>query len=223
MGGHALKRVKTRRYSAEEYHNLVPEVVNTLQALFPGKRIAPVKAYREKPSFGDMDVLVEGPYPTDVDDLLQAAFSPGELVTNGPVKSFDYKELQIDLITAPSEEFSFTENYLSFNDMGNLLGKIAHKFGVKWGHDGMFYIYRDGDFVVKSILLTRDLHKAYKFLGLDAERAIEGFDKLEEMFTFVASSPFFNVKYYLLSHEEKSGVDRVRTAKRKTYQQFLSW
>ena len=182
MGGKALKNTTTRRYDAQEYHELVPEVEARLRAILPGHRVRAIPAYRTKESFGDMDVLVEGPLPSDIKEQLLAAFSPNETVYSGPVISFDYKELQIDLIKASTEEYDFSMHYYGYNDLGNLLGKIAHKFGVKYGHDGMFYIHRDGDHIFNEIVLTRDPKTALSFLQLSAERHAEGFDTLQSMF-----------------------------------------
>lgn len=223
MGGKALKNVQTRRYMADEYHKLVPEVENKLKKIFENKRIVAIPAYSQKESYGDMDVLVEGPFPSDFVERVQAEFNPGELVSNGPVCSFEYKELQIDLIRAPSEEYDISLHYYSFNDLGNLLGKIAHKFGVKYGHDGLYYIHRNGDHVFAEIVLTRDVKKALSFLGLPVEPYLKGFDTLEEVFAFVATSPYFSPYYYLLTEEQKNATDRVRANKRQSYQKFMSW
>lgn len=222
MGGNALKNTTTRRYQKEEYHELAKEVKEKLTAIFPHSQIEVIPAYANKPSYGDMDVLIDATYPTNIADVLKNTFGYNQLVKSGSVTSFDYKELQIDLIKAAPEEFEFSLHYYSYNDMGNLLGKMAHKFGVKYGHDGVWYVMRDGDYQFKEILLTRDPQQALALLKLDYKKST-GFQELEDMFAFVASSPFFSPYYFLLTEEQKNAADRVRENKRKTYQTLLTW
>ncbi|MDO8414837.1 MAG: hypothetical protein Q7S87_01350 [Agitococcus sp.] len=84
MGGNALKNCVTRRYTAEEYYPLEAAVLARLQEFFPSKRVAPILAYRNKASFGDMDILLESPVPdVDLRDALASMFQPKELVSEG--------------------------------------------------------------------------------------------------------------------------------------------
>ena len=60
-----------------------------------------IYAYLSKESFGDVDIV----YSTTDDEpfsveSLQQEFNPSRVVRNGEVTSFDYKELQVDLIHA---------------------------------------------------------------------------------------------------------------------------
>ncbi|MDO9177130.1 MAG: hypothetical protein Q7U16_02210 [Agitococcus sp.] len=84
MGGNALKNCVTRRYPAQEYYPLEASVLMRLKEAFPNKRIVPIKAYRNKETFGDMDILLESPIPeVDLRDALTALFEPKELVSEG--------------------------------------------------------------------------------------------------------------------------------------------
>jgi hypothetical protein len=225
MGGNALKQTSTRRYEAGEYRALRDFVIQTLGShpTFADRRIREIPSYREKPSFGDLDLLVEsdnlGP---GVWEDLEAIFKPNEMFLNTPVCSLNVQELQVDLILTPSAEYDIALAYYAYNDLGNLMGRIADNLGFKLGHAGLGYIVRDetGD-QLGAVSLTKDYRRAFAFLGYDAQRWELGFETLEDILAFAASSPLFNRKYYAL--EARNNRDRVRDRKRTTYTTFLKW
>lgn len=222
MGGNALKNTTTRRYEAKEYHELEREVVSDLSELFPFCKILPIKAYKNKESFGDMDILIDSKFiPSDYQEQIRKLYDCREMVKNGNCLSFSYKELQIDLIVTHPSEFYTSYNYFAYNDLGNLLGRISHSMGLKLGHDGLSYDFREGTYQFKNVILLTDWKDVLPVLGLPYERYAEGFDDIEDIFEFVVSSPFFSPDIYLL--ENRNHTSRVRDAKRKTYMQFLDW
>lgn len=217
MGGNALKNTKTRRYQANEYFALCEEVLGLLEnAVGDYSKVVP--AYRAKDSFGDMDVLTKRKFR--VDDV-KTMFNPNEVVKNGDVISFDYKEFQVDLVYSSSHKFKYALSYFSYNDLGNLVGKLARQFGLKHGHDGLLLPVRDGNHLYEEILVTNDHDETLAFLGLDVDRFDLGFDTQVDLFEYVASSPYFNPEKYKL--ENLSHTGRVRDKKRDTYQKFLEW
>jgi hypothetical protein len=58
-------------------------------------------------------------------------------------------------------------------------------------------------------------------MGYDYWLWQQGFDTLEDIFRFVASSKYFDPDIYLLHN--RNAVSRIRDAKRKTYTAFLTW
>jgi hypothetical protein len=224
MGGHALKEGLTRRYGAAEYHALVPEVLRKLaRVVLPsGTRINTITPLRSKESFGDMDVLVESDHlPHDWVERIRCEFMPRDMVKNGPVLSFDFEGLQIDVILAKADEYDWTLAYFSWGDTGNLIGRVAHKMGLKFGHDGLWLPFREGDYLFREILVTRDFHAALSMLGFDADWWEEGFSYQEDVFEFIARGAYFDPAIYAL--ENRSAKDRVRDRKRAMYQGFLAW
>lgn len=224
MGGNALKNTKTRRYARAEYLVLKEEIISKLKGnpVFAKRKINDIVAYGEKPSFGDMDLLVSSDgLPNDTWDIVKDLFKPNELVRNGSCTSFDVKELQIDMILAPDREYDITAIYFSYNDLGNLMGRVAHKLGFKYGHAGLIYVVRDENHVIDEITLTRDPKEIFDFLGYSYETYKAGFNTLEEIFKFSASTPLFNKDYYRL--EDRNYASRVRDRKRSTYRGFLDW
>lgn len=220
MGGNALKNTKTRRYSANEYFALVDEVLSKFKHLFPLEKMEDVKAYRAKADFGDLDVVVKN-RPGLKDEFAVALQGLGveEIVRNGPVWSVGWRDFQVDFLF--HSEYEFARNYFAWNDLGNLVGRVAHKLGFKFGHDGLWYVLRDGNYVVSKVLVTSDFYKSLNFLGFDEVRYKDGFDSLEDVFSYVVDNPYFSPDVFLL--ENRNHQARRRDRKRTTYNRFLAW
>lgn len=229
MGGNALSKSSVR-LTKKNYEHVSEVVCAKLRETFPKNRVAPIVAYRAKADFGDLDVLVES---NGYDPFVAAeALGATEVVRNGPVTSIGVlvpAELrqspgavfQVDLIKSAAQEFDYTSGYFAYNDLGNLIGRTAHRAGLAHRHDGLFYYHRDGDYMFEELLLTRDHDRALEFLGYSAKRFGEGFEGLEDIFKYVATSKFFNRDIFLL--ENRNARARVRDSKRRTYMLFLEW
>lgn len=222
MGGNALKNCTTRRYSRDEYFDLEAQVLSKLKIIFPESQPHAIKAYKSKESFGDMDVLIDSELlPSDWVDSVCYSFYPKEHVKNGNVLSFEYKEFQTDLIVTDPSEMQSSMNYFAYNDLGNLLGRIAHSMGLKLGHNGLSYNWRIDTYQFRNVVLLTDFRDILPVLGYSYERYAQGFDKIEDIFDFVVSSRFFNKDIYLLHN--RNNTSRTRDRKRKTYMEFLDW
>ncbi len=222
MGGSALKNTLTRRYKRAEYEVLTQEVLASLQQDFPTQRSAVIPAYRAKTSFGDLDILLETEgLTTELVAYIQQYFKPNELVKNGHVISFDYKQFQVDFIGSTSDNFAISLHYYAWNDLGNILGRLYHKMGFKYGYDGLSMIFKADNYQYGELCISKDIEVILAFAGLDAERFLTGFDTLEAIFQYAASSPFFNKAIYLL--ENRNHASRIRDKKRPTYNALLKW
>lgn len=191
--------------------------------------------------------------------------------------------VQVDYIKSNFEDFNFAKNFFAFNDLGNLIGRIAAQAGLSFGFDGLkrkIYVDNRGDIIndlytkkieyiphkatqetianeektVKhmvfteiktvsvtslvenarlfknefdraiqktSIVITKDFDKALKFLGFDVERFKQGFNNMNEVFEFVASSTFFNKDAFLF--ENRNHKARARDKKRSNYLAALEY
>ena len=224
MGGNALKNTKTRRYQADEYKRAFTKLFDRLTGVCEYVQLVP--AYRGKESFGDTDLVVVMNYnETDVVAAVKRLFNPNEVVKNGNVVSFDYNELQVDLLVQPDVETAeFASRYFAYNDLGNFIGRTAHRLGFKFGHDGLKYVVRDPEDdsrVVKELLVTLDFYDALLFLDYSLEEHVYGFDTKEEIFNYVASSKYFEPAQYLLENRPSEARRRDRT--RAMYQDILKY
>lgn len=220
MGGLALKSTFTRRYERAEFDVISVELLDILKKDF--KRVAMPLFYKNKKSFGDADIIVsmEG-FNFNVRDYITETFKPNEIFHNGNCWSFDYKELQVDLITLAPEHFDSNEMYLSYNDLGNFIGRIAQGFGLKYGQEGLWYehYFKGGN--IARIPISKDYRDIFKFLGLSYERWEQGFDELEDIFEYISTCKYFNWEMFQLSKLNK--INRERNLKRKSYMSFLEW
>ena len=224
MGGKALS-VESARLQRSEYEPVRDAVMEKLWQHLPHKRKTDIKAYASKPDFGDLDIIIEGPFdPIAIANALGAS----EIVRNGDVTSIGIMTnaglFQVDLIKIESDAYEFARRYFSFNDLGNLIGRVAHKAGFKFGHRGLVYVVRDGaqnSHVVAELIVTQDWAQALKFLDYDPQAYERGFETLEDIYKFTVTSKFSNSDIYLL--ENVNAVARVRDRKRKTYTGFLAW
>lgn len=216
MGGNVFKDGSTRRYLADEYFDVIKRVT-PLVAQF-SNRFAVIPAYKTKESFGDMDILFVRDKPIDYKYLDQLFNAHNRVERNSGVWSLVFESIQIDLISTPAEEFDYALNYFSYNDRGNLIGKIAHKFGLKLGHAGLLFPVRSSDHILGEIVLTRNPIIAESFLDIVSGKE---FDTLEDIFHNVSASTFFNPHIYDFS--QMNAVARVRDKKRSTYNAFLKY
>ncbi|MFI0400881.1 MAG: hypothetical protein ACH34X_17475 [Thiolinea sp.] len=222
MGGQAIKNTLVRRYQRAEYEVLKTDVLTQLQADFPTRNMAAIPAYRNKESFGDLDILFDHSHlAVELASYLQERFQPKEIVRNGQVFSFAYQEFQVDLIGSNSENFAISLHYFSWNDLGNIIGRLYHKMGFKYGHDGLHFLFKADNHLFGEICLSKEICPILAFADLDAERFLAGFDSLDDIFQYAVSSSFFNKDIYLL--ENRNHAARIRDRKRPTYNALLTW
>jgi hypothetical protein len=239
MGGNALKEFGNVRLDAETYHSLCRDLVGYLSEY---GEVRVVKSIRNKESFGDVDILFSPKYKIDMTpyfvenlhttlkyyqtNVRYSAPNDPIIKLNGPVTSigihFESGDIfQLDLIKTPFEGLEFADGYFAWNDCGNLIGRIAHKMGLKFGHDGLKLPVRNGNELLGEIVLTTDFKEALDFLKFDYSRWLKGFDELEDMFEFIVNNPRFNPTTYLL--ENRNHTARMRDRKRPSYTKFLEY
>lgn len=229
MGGNVFPS-KSRRYQKDEYVKLEKEVLGKVYSsvfvsdICQESVIQPLKYYRSKESFGDMDLvlnlaLLKANWISIIIEKFKLGH--GEWSKNGNVLSILYKEFQIDLIIQPHYNFQSTLDYFAWNDLGNLIGRISHKLGLKFGHEGTSVTIREGDNQIGTILVTKKIKDLLDILELDYNHWKNGFDTLDEMYTWVSSSKYFNKEIYAL--ENRNHAARTRDKKRANYSGFLEW
>jgi hypothetical protein len=222
MGGQALKNTYTRRYSKEEYVRLEDTVQTRLKSLGIKSRVP--KSFGAKSTFGDLDVLIlaESLNNRDMRDIIEDHFAPNEIYHNTSVYSFDYKEFQIDFILVKTKYWDTSYNYYSYNDLGNLIGRISYQMGFRYGHYGLKLVYRHPDGGRKfEMLISQDIERILDFLGFDVSEYKIGFYELRDIFAYVIKSKYFNPKifqYEALNHQNKT-----RNKKRVNYAGFLDY
>lgn len=230
MGGNVFQNVC--RLDKDDYFRFSSEIMDKLfkMSLDGNQTFVEISYYSEKPSFGDMDILHTGIKPLDIDSIAKI-FNTEFFSKNGPVVSFSVpvkflaeKWFQIDIITVPSIDFKFAYSYFSFNDLGNFIGKVAHRLGFSLGQHGLKYIVREkgnSSHVLKELFVSKDWGKSLHFLGYNPLVWNKGFKQQEETFSFAITSPFAIANVFDLNLQ--SHVSRTRDRKRTSYKKFLEW
>ena len=177
--------------------------------------------FKSKESFGDADilVLVDKDIDFNIKEWIIEEFGSKEVVVNGGVYSFEFNELQVDFILTPLRNWETSQVYFSYNDLHNLIGKVAHRFGLKWGFDGLKYTYNSGGKELGVLYVSKNYEQVLSFLGFDVDRYNLGFNNLDEIFDFVISSKYFNP--WLFDFEIMNRTNRERDMKRTTYASFV--
>ena len=178
--------------------------------------------YGDKPDFGDMDVIVPSRPDWDVvRDEIARELGVTAIKRVGRVFSTAYAGLQTDFFAVPEKFLDSTYVFMSFNDLGNLLGRICRRFDLKWGEEGLSYVYRRAgdDHYRADLPITQDFARVCAFLRLDHATWVAGFPTLTSMFEWVITCPFFSVVPYL----DDDGPMRVRRKDRPTIARFVDF
>ena len=240
MGGSAMQSYGVERLTKEQYN----EVLSALTITLPYKTVA-IPSYRAKESFGDCDLLT-----TATDEAFEKSLSKDFALLgkkkNGSVTSYalkygNFPPFQFDLIKAREDSFKFHYNYLSYNDLGNLIGRVAAAFGFKFAHDGLYIlawyshkgeersvgrVKEDGktndcaEYKMEKLFIS-NFDEALEFLGFDSLRFAQGFNTVDDILDFVASSKYFCKDFFLF--ENRNHDQRKRDVKRPTYTRALEY
>lgn len=224
MGGNALKNVNTIRLSKQEYEQLKIEISNILnENLDKESQFKYVKELPEKESFGDIDIIIFlnkiEPYK-----FIKDIFYPIEIVNNGSVYSFDYKNFQIDFITTTSlQKLNMFDFYYSYGDLGGIIGRITNSVNIKFGQDGLFCNVSksmeeyDITQTIGKIILSVEPQSICEYLNLDYNRYCSGFTTQDEIIEWVKTCKYYKKELFLhLNHEHRN-----RARKRPFYIKFM--
>lgn len=242
MGGNALKGNFTRRYTDGELQKRTPILLDKIANVFNTKT-ATFPSYSTKETHGDLDVLVynDGTLPQNISQLvldylveLPSGLSETELLEikndnsyllykNDNIYSYLADDLQVDLIFTPTHNWNTSNVFFAYNDLGNLMGKIAYKLGLSYGFEGLKYkSYSEGKKkLYGQIPISKDMPKIFEFLGFSYERWEQGFKTLDDIFVYVIESKYFHPDIFLLK-EEMTYKNRKRNRKRKVFQEFIT-
>lgn len=220
MGGNAFKMAK--RISKDKYYDLIEEIGDVLhEATIEVFRFT--KQIEEKEDFGDIDVLIHSGYSID-QKFIKDNFGTDDVITSSNVISFLYKETQIDFIKVDFTYIDTITLFYDYNDLGNLIGRMAKFYNCKLRPDGLFLdIYtKKKDRLLTKIHLTDDINIILKFLDLDLGRYQKGFKTYKEAFDFIIKSKCYNHEYYT-NREYVNSDSWKRDRVRKTYNLFLDY
>ena len=223
MGGNIWKD-QSIRLNKNEYFECCYQVQEFLTSVLgvDQQDIFVIQAVKDKESFGDMDIVIRKNNYNILD--IQTKIQEQNLNTskNCDILSFlNTNNFQIDLIFVDRNVFNYACNYFSWQDLGNLLGRLIKQYGFKHGWNGLYYVQRNGDHVVQEHLLSTRYLDIINILGLDRYKFLCGFNSYEDMFDWLVKSPLFISSIF--KYENLNHTNRVRDRKRKVYNLFLDY
>ncbi len=209
------------RIPKEQYFNIIETLKPVLDNHFGDQYKIPV-AYKNKPTYGDVDIILNASKLQDRKWLppLLKDLGVEQVKTVRNVTSLLYMNFQVDFFCVGESKFESTYNFMCYNVLGNLIGRIFHKFNLKYGEDGLKYVLRGfNNHVSKEILLTRDMKKILEFIGLDYDRWKEGFNNLTDIFEYVICCDYFCADSY---NEDFFNVKK-RATQRPDFNTFIDY
>lgn len=232
LGGNIFDFVS--RLSDEEYRRAAAVVTTVIQSVSNSctkndSMVVVPPSYHKKSDHGDIDCLVWDGAGLRVENLigpLSAALECKSVEENPNGASFAvpfgnnrWFQLDVQVVNGTKAEFEFCQRFHSYNDLGNLIGRVAASQGFKFGSKGLCVpVYHEGA-IVDEIKVTDDFSAAIEFLGFDPDWFDDGFETLDEIFDYVTESRYFEPKYYRLSN--RSNRSRKRDLKRPAYMAFV--
>ena len=163
MGGNATKHFGTQRVNKQQFEQCCNMLNNMLQQyvieqnLQTKEKFCVIESYHDKQDFGDIDFL--STIDRQIFEKLVEKTENINIVAKAEQFSYaiEFKlasdELvfvQVDYIKSNLEDFDFSKNFFAFNDLGNLIGRIAAQAGFSFGFDGLkrkIYVDNRGDII----------------------------------------------------------------------------
>jgi hypothetical protein len=220
MGGNLFK---VGRVPKEEYFDILATLRPVLDRHF-GKHYRIPVAYRNKETYGDVDIILDSTVISnqpDWFDELCGDLGVDETHRVRKVYSMLYRNFQTDIfLLFDSNKVETCYNFMSYNILGNLIGRIYHKFNLRYGQDGLYYVLRGfNNHISKEIIVSRDMKDMLTFAGLSFERWEQGFDNVEEIFDYVIGSKYFCSN----SYDPKYFNVQKRATERPDFNKFLDY
>lgn len=133
MGGNLFK---LGRLPKEEYLKVEARLKPFLEEKF-GKFYRIPRYYLSKPDFGDLDIVLSseglmGDWETTKAAIIKE-LALKEFKSLGHVFSTNFMNFQVDYFVVNYKIFESTYNFMCFNDLGNILGKMFRQFNLKYG------------------------------------------------------------------------------------------
>lgn len=226
MGGKIFNK---KRFSKEKYENVKKSLTKQIKEKGLGKFIGYkfVESYRNKDSFGDIDILYcVKPFDNIIPPFLfNRLFNIKDIeLTSDNDFSALYNGVQVDFIYCDEEWcFDFMSNILNYDPFCNILSSILKQFNLKLNNKGLSYVgVVDKDHNLrKEIHLTLDFDEVLKLLELNTEVYKKGFYNYTDIFDYILTSPYFRKEYFDL--ENMTSMNRRRAKKRPLFMKFLEY
>ncbi|KAF2153419.1 hypothetical protein K461DRAFT_293683 [Myriangium duriaei CBS 260.36] len=193
----------------------------------------------EKQDHGDIDFLVQQPFPdTNTDTLVQAldavdvARPKGDsTITSFAVPYSDHstgatKHAQVDLQVCPGNTIEWMTHRWSYSTSWDILGYVVRPFGFTPNDVGLYLRIEEGEGNSKKgkakgnmLFLSSSPRPIVEFLGMSWAEFEAGFDTLDQLFGWLATCRLLRRRNDVV--EDGNARDRARVKKRDLFRKFL--
>lgn len=224
MGGNLL--TKGKRISRDKYLIIEKDIRNYLNTSIGQNNFIIPRYYKTKEDFGDMDILIDR---NIIHNKIINGISFKNKIENelelGICKFYNniltclYKNFQVDFFPTDKTNLQMLGNYMDYN-IGNFIGKIARRFNLKYGMNGLTYVYRGDDNQYKrEKFITNDIKKIFELFDLDYLTWKNGFNSNIDSYEWLIKSKYFSTYTYL---NPKQGTKK-RAKDRPEFNNFIQW
>jgi hypothetical protein len=218
MGGNLYK---VTRITKERYKEIEAILIPILNKHFGDYYRIPIP-YHNKATYGDVDIILDAGYLLNKkwEEPLFVDLDNPQVKKIRNVISVLYMDFQVDFFCVGTSRFHSTYNFMCYNILGNLIGRLYHKFNLKYGEDGLHYVLRGyNNHSSYEVLLTRNMRSMLEFVDLSYERWLMGFDDLKDIYDYVIGSKYFCSNSYSLDYFNV----RKRATERPDFNKFLDY
>ncbi|KAJ3318298.1 hypothetical protein HDV06_000582 [Boothiomyces sp. JEL0866] len=176
MGGNAFKS-PTRRVATSEYNEILKELLPILEQHY--SKVDILDQLPTKLDHGDIDILVSDQKPIDL-----SIFNPAQVNRQGPIHSFEYKNVQVDLLH--TKDIQLAKFCLSYSDFGVIFGYLLKPHNLKLNENGLVYKLYTSPNTLEILHLSSDPQKICECFELDCTKY--GFENEQQVFEWFGTS-----------------------------------
>jgi len=212
-----------QRMTAAQHADAAAQILGRLHKRYPLLRAESLKAYSGKQSFSGLDLLVAIPETehafAELRGYITSEVATGDNICDDERISLQYGQFQVDVAFVPAAHFDMAADYHAYQELGNLISKVAHARGLSLRPGRLAYRVRDGERMVADIELAHSWSRSLDILGYSHAEWQQGFTSLPDIFAFVASSPLFCPSLFPSKQMAKPGA---RPSLREAFATWLS-
>lgn len=241
MGGKAFNHLNIVRMNKDNYVKTKSKLIKTLKVLLKSDLIQDLPYYKDKETFGDLDLVMTNEDLNNFKekndrsffDYLKEKYKKSEYVENGNITSFalpinDEEYVQVDFMPHNREDYFNVINYFSFNDLPILINKFLSipTFDAVYHMNGCsINIYREEGNTEYLLGIASTNNKMFEYLSaldLNVEHYNKGFSNKKDIYEFIYSSRYFDTDYFFNEIESLNSVEKKRQ-ERSLYQGFIDY
>ena len=191
MGGSVFPNLYTPRISPPEYGKVRDKSIRIVQRFYD-KVVSPHES-PGKVDYGDVDLVVSGPFPDSLSSRLCGALGAVEKTKTTTLTSFtvpldregETVYAQVDILLCLEDYLDWETWMRAYGDLSQIIRVLTQTIGLTMTNKGLWIEVpeaKGSNQEAPVLFLTKNPVEARRFLGFDKEQYQKGFTTVEEMF-----------------------------------------